>query len=183
MDRSGLPHAVRGTGLDSGELRRVLSAFATGVTIVTTRGPAGDHGMTANAFSSVSLDPPLVLVCIAQHSSGRAAIAGNGVFAVNVLAAEQEGLSRRFASRERPRGAATFAGVDHRGESTGSPIIAGVAAYLDCRLQGTHRAGDHVILVGSVERLGRDESAAPLLFHGGRYRELVEEPPAYQAAA
>ena len=181
MDRSGLPHAVR--GFNSEELRRALSAFATGVTIVTTRGPAGDHGMTANAFSSVSLDPPLVLVCVARDSSGRTVIAGNGVFAVNVLAAEQEELSRRFARRERPRGTATFTGVEHRAESTGSPVILGAAAYLDCRLQATHQAGDHVILVGSVERLGRDEAAAPLLFHGGRYRELPEEPPAYQAAA
>lgn len=181
MNRSGHPRAARGFG--SEELRRVLGSFATGVTIVTTRGPAGDHGMTANAFSSVSLDPPLVLVCVARDSSGRAAIAGNGVFAVNVLAAEQEELSRRFARRERPRGTATFSGVGHRAESTGSPVILGAAAYLDCRLQATHQAGDHVILVGSVERLGRDEAASPLLFHGGRYHELPEEPPAYQAAA
>jgi flavin reductase (DIM6/NTAB) family NADH-FMN oxidoreductase RutF len=170
-------------GLGRDELRRALGAFATGVTVVTTRGPAGDHGMTANAFTSVSLDPALILVCVAERSAGRTAIAENGIFAVNVLSAGQEALSRRFARRDRPRGAATFTGVRWRPESTGAPVLAGAAAYLDCRLVITHQAGDHVIFVGSVARFGFDETAEPLVFHRGRYHALPGDPPAYQAAA
>src|SRR5512132_1689779 len=84
------------------ELRGVLGAFATGVTVITTRGPDHLYGMTANAFSSVSLDPPLVLICVISGTEGQRVISANGVFAVNVLCAEQEALSRYFAARDRP---------------------------------------------------------------------------------
>jgi len=158
----------------SDELRRALSAFATGVTVVTTRGTAGDYGMTVNSFTSVSLDPPLILVCVAQDSPGRAAIAANGVFAVNVLAVGQEPLSRRFAKRARPRGTDAFAGVAHAMKRTGSPIVEGAAAYLDCRLVTTHDAGDHVIFVGEVLEYRKTGNLSPLLFHGGRYHTLPD---------
>ena len=93
----------------SGEaLRRALRGYPTGVTVVTTRGRAGDHGMTANSFTAVSLNPPLILVCAYARSRGPAMIAANGVFTVNVLSADQEYLSRRFACADRPRGAAAF---------------------------------------------------------------------------
>lgn len=137
--------------------------------MITTRGPDRAYGMTANAFSSVSLDPPLVLVCVARGAEGREAIEGNAVFAVNVLSAEQEPLSRYFASKDRPRGRDAFREVPHREAVTGCPILEGVAAYLDCGLAASHEAGDHVILIGEVVALGRDGEAAPLVFHGGGY--------------
>jgi flavin reductase (DIM6/NTAB) family NADH-FMN oxidoreductase RutF len=148
------------------ELRRALGAFATGVTVVTTGGPAGLYGVTANSFTSVSLEPPLVLVCLRRRSPGRTMIAANGAFAINVLTAEQERLGRRFASRD--RGTGMFEGVDHHRGSAGSPILDG-AAHLECRLAGIHAAGDHVIVVGHVLALAVDPDATPLLFHGGRF--------------
>ena len=154
-------------------MRRTLGAFATGVTVVTTHGAAGEHGMTANSFTSVSLDPPLVLLCIRTGSRGETVIATNGVFAVNVLAADQEALSLRFARRDRPCGHAAFHGVDHGRAATGSPILAGVAAYLDCRLTTVHSAGDHAILLGEVLAFQGDGERAPLVFHGGRYSTLT----------
>lgn len=115
--------------------------------------------MTANAFSSLSLDPPLVLVCIVTGTHGCEEIRSNGIFAVNVLTEQQEALSRFFASRDRPRTAEAFADVPHRTEVTGAPILEGSAAYLDCRLADEHEAGDHMILIGEVLALGVDRSA------------------------
>ena len=97
--------------------------------------------MTANAFSSVSLDPPLILVCVNSGTQGAETIARNGVFAVNVLGAHQEPISRHFSSRERPSGRAAFAGLPHRSEVTGSPILERAAAYLDCLVRDCHEAG------------------------------------------
>jgi flavin reductase (DIM6/NTAB) family NADH-FMN oxidoreductase RutF len=155
---------------NSKEFRGALGAFATGVTIVTSQGTEHAYGMTANAFSSVSLDPPLILICVISGTEGARTIAANGVFAVNILSAEQEPLSRYFASRDRPRGADAFAAVSHRRGATGSPILDGVAGYLDCRLAQSHQAGDHEIFIGEVLGIGFDPAAEPLLFHGGRYR-------------
>jgi flavin reductase len=154
------------TPFTSDQLRRTLGAFATGVTVVTTGGDAGAYGVTANSFTSVSLEPPLVLVCLRRRSPGRSLIAANGAFAINVLSAGQEELGRRFASKD--RGTAMFDGVDHRRGTTGSPILAG-AAHLECRLAGIHAAGDHVIVVGHVLALELDPDATPLLFHAGRF--------------
>jgi flavin reductase len=156
----------------SREFRDALGAFASGVTVITTSGRGEPYGMTANAFSSLSLDPPLVLVCVVNGTRGCESIEGNGVFAVNILTQEQEALSRYFASRERPRGAAAFADIAHRHVVTGSPVLEGVAAFLDCRLAAQHVAGDHTIFVGEVLALDVDPAASPLLFHRGGYREL-----------
>src|SRR5437773_1202712 len=114
------------------DFRSTLGAFATGITVVTTQGPDHAYGLTANAFTSVSLDPPLVLVCVANGTRGSESIQQNGVFAVNILGADQEPYSRFFASRDRPRGYEAFSQVPHRTEITGSPILEGVAGYLDC---------------------------------------------------
>lgn len=128
--------------------------------------------MTANAFSSVSLEPPLVLVCVMDGTEGSASIKRNGVFAVNVLGAQQEHLSRYFASRHRPRGWETFEGVAHRRVETGSPVIDGSAAFFDCRLVAAHPAGDHIVFIGEVLALGASADVQPLLFHHGRYRRV-----------
>lgn len=156
------------------EFRETLGAFATGVTVITTQGDGEPYGMTANAFSSVSLDPPLVLVCVISGTQGCESIAANGAFAVNVLTADQEPLSRYFASRDRPRGREGFRDVPHTRAATGSPILDGVAAFLDCRLHAAHVAGDHTIFIGEVLAIGRGDNAAPLLFHGGKYRTIAE---------
>lgn len=152
------------------EFRRALGAFATGVTVVTTHGDADMYGMTANAFTSVSLDPPLVLVCVISRTRGADTIAANGVFAVNILRNDQEPLSRYFASRDRPVGKAGFAEVTHTTAVTGSPVLKGAGGFLDCRLVASHEAGDHVIYIGEVVALGTEPDFSPLLFHGGRYR-------------
>jgi flavin reductase (DIM6/NTAB) family NADH-FMN oxidoreductase RutF len=154
-------------------LRRALRTFPTGVTVVATRGPAGDHGLTATSFTSVSLSPPLVLVCVRADSPGTATIAANGAFAVNVLTADQAALAQRFASPDRPRGLRAFAGVDHRSAVTGCPVFAGVGAYLDCRLVRADPAGDHVIFLGEVLALGCEPESVPLLWHGGRVEALA----------
>jgi flavin reductase (DIM6/NTAB) family NADH-FMN oxidoreductase RutF len=154
------------------EFRSALGTFATGVTVVTTQGSDEAYGLTANAFSSVSLDPPLILVCVISGTRGSESIQENGVFAVNILGAEQEPYSRYFASRDRPRGKEAFAQIPHRTEITGSPILEGVAGYLDCRVHASHQAGDHVIFIGEVVGLGLDTEARPLVFHSGQYRYL-----------
>lgn len=157
------------------DFRQTLAAFATGVTVVTTRGAEEAYGMTATAFSSVSLDPPLVLVCVIDGTFGSETIQRNGIFAVNVLGAEQEEISRYFAWKDRPRGRDAFAEISHRHAVTGSPIIDDVPAFLDCRLEAAHQAGDHIIFVGEVLALGIDPDVAPLLFHHSRYRRVHAE--------
>lgn len=154
----------------SKDFRSAVGVFATGVTVVTTRGEEHAYGMTANAFSSVSLDPPLVLVCVISQSEGSAHIQRNGCFAINILAEEQEPISRYFASRDRPRGRDAFREVPHRLATSGSPVIEGAIGYLDCRLHATHAAGDHEIFIGEVLELGFEADGSPLIFHGGRYR-------------
>jgi flavin reductase len=156
------------------EFRSALGSFATGVTVVTTSGEEHAYGMTANAFSSVSLDPPLVLVCVMTGAEGAEHIRSNRCFAVNVLAADQEPISRFFSSKDRPRGRDAFADVPHRTEASGSPILDGVVAYLDCRLHVTLQAGDHDIFIGEVLALGVSDDVQPLLFAGGGYRFLAE---------
>ena len=154
------------------EFRDAVGAFATGVNVITTRSDDVLYGMTANAFSSVSLDPPLVLICIGTTSEGSEVITRNGVFAVNVLSAEQEPLSRFFASKDRPRGRDAFRGVSHYEAVTGSPLLAGAAARMDCRLAATHEAGDHFIFIGEVVALEVEADVEPLVFHGGKYALL-----------
>jgi flavin reductase (DIM6/NTAB) family NADH-FMN oxidoreductase RutF len=161
----------------SRDLRSALGAFPTGVTVITTQGTEHPYGMTANAFSAVSLDPPLVLVCVIDGTEGKRSIDENGVFAVNVLHAQQEPVSRHFSSRDRPRGYAAFDNIPHHRVVTGSPILDGAAAFLDCRVAASHQAGDHVIFIGEVVAIGHDQDALPLLFHRGQYRYLPESAP------
>jgi flavin reductase (DIM6/NTAB) family NADH-FMN oxidoreductase RutF len=163
------------TDITSDDFRAALGAFATGVTVITTRGEEHAYGMTANAFSSLSLDPPLVLVCARLLSEGTEHIRRNGVFAVNILAADQEPLSRYFASKDRPRGQDAFRDVPHTTGATGAPILQGVLAYLDCHLHASYEAGDHEIFIGEVLALETAADKQPLLFHGGGYRLLNVE--------
>jgi flavin reductase len=158
-------------GFTAGDFRAALGSFATGITVITTRGEDHAYGMTANAFSSVSLDPPMVLICAKSGAEGSEHIDRNGIFAVNILAVDQEPLSRYFSSKDRPRGRDAFRDVPHRVVVTGSPVLEGVVGYLDCRLHSTHNAGDHEIFIGEVLAL-ESTDREPLLFHGGKYALL-----------
>jgi flavin reductase len=152
------------------DFRQALGAFATGVTVITTRGEDHLFGMTANAFSSVSLDPPLVLVCVISGTTGAQVIEQNAAFAVNILGSHQEAISRYFASKDRPRGLEAFNEIPHTTVVTGCPVVEGAAGFLDCRLHAAHEAGDHVIFIGEVLALAFDPDVDPLVYHGGRYR-------------
>jgi flavin reductase (DIM6/NTAB) family NADH-FMN oxidoreductase RutF len=160
------------TAFSGQEFRQAVGSFATGVTVVTTRSGEHGYGMTANSFSSVSLDPPLVLVCAIAGTEGSEVLSRNGKFAVNILAADQEPISRYFSSKDRPRGRDAFRDVAHTMGVTGCPILDGVAGHLDCTLVASHDAGDHVIFIGEVQALDVAPDVAPLLFHGGGYRTL-----------
>lgn len=148
------------------EFRAALGRWASGVTIVTSA--AGDriHGMTVSAFTSVSLDPPLVAICADKTSDTLELISKSGVFAVNILSATQQALSNRFASKRDEH--LRFVGLDWRTGVTGSPILPGVLAALDCRVVASHDAGDHVIYVASVEWVEL-YAGEPLVYHGGTY--------------
>jgi len=156
--------------IDPREFRNVLGHFATGVTIVTTANEGKVAGFTANAFCSVSLDPPLVLVCITNTSSALALIEASRIFSVNILAADQEDLARCFA-KSGPEKNERFCTPDHHTQTTGAPIFDHALAWVDCRLHAIYPGGDHIIAVGEVVALGMHESD-PLLFVNGRYATL-----------
>lgn len=175
--RQTLPGRTAPAQVDARQFRDTLGVFASGVTVVTTTGDTPDeaYGMTVSAFSSVSLDPALVLVCVSSAGRGSALLSRSGVFTVNVLAAGQAHLSGRFADPARPTGARAFEGVAARTGRTGCPVLLGSAAHLDCRVVDSHRAGDHTIVVGEVLELGTHPSAVPLLVSRGRYRTPGDE--------
>ena len=151
------------------EFKQVLASWATGVTIVTARSADRIHGMTVSAFSEVSLDPPLVLVCADKSSNTRPVIEEGGVFAVNILARDQEALSNKFASKrdEWKR----FDGLETDTGPSGAPLLRGVVANLDCTVVGAHEHGDHVVYVGAVQEV-RHFDREPLLYCRGAYGGL-----------
>ena len=154
--------------IDPDSFRAVLGRFATGVTVVTARGADGrDAGMTVSAFCSLSLDPPLVLVCIAHDASLHDALVVGVPFAVNVLAAGQEALSRRFSGADVNR----FDGIGYSRGQTDVALLDDTLAHLECRVAALHAAGDHTICVGAVVAAGvRGER--PLLYYRGGYAQL-----------
>ena len=159
------------TEVTPAELRHAMGHFATGVTVITSVGADGRPvGTTANAVSSLSLEPPLLLVCFDRSSHTLAAIGTHGAFAVNVLAAPQAELSANFARRGLT---ADWDGVPHRPGLTGSPRLHGVLATLECTVEHRLPGGDHEIVVGRVRHAHTDDgAAAPLLFWRGRYASL-----------
>ncbi|MFC5183333.1 flavin reductase family protein [Actinomadura harenae] len=160
---------------DAKALRRMFGAFATGVTVLTCGG-ARPHGMTANSFSSVSLDPPLVLVCVDRDAVMHAALLDTEFFGVSVLAADQEKVARHFADRRRPLGMAQFDAIDWEpGECTGVPLVADALASFECRRWRGYDGGDHTIFVGRLLAASRRDPDA-LVFHDGRFRRLSPEP-------
>jgi flavin reductase (DIM6/NTAB) family NADH-FMN oxidoreductase RutF len=156
-------------------LRDVMANFATGITVLTVAGNHC-HGMTANAFSSVSLEPPMVLCCIARTAQMHEAILCARHFGVSVLSAEQEQVARYFASRDRPRGMAQFENVDwFPGRRSGVPLLAGSLAWLECELAEVYHGGDHSIFVGTVVDAAR-RSGDALLFFGGGFHQGMPTP-------
>jgi 3-hydroxy-9,10-secoandrosta-1,3,5(10)-triene-9,17-dione monooxygenase reductase component len=163
-------------GFESRSLRDAFGSFATGVTIVTTTGPAGaDIGLTANSFSSVSLDPPMVLWSLARTSTNIDAFRISAHFAVHILSADQEALSSRFASKVADR----FEGLALDRGPGGIPMLPDCMARFACKLAYQYEGGDHVIFVGEIVDFSHS-ARKPLVFHGGRYGMLL---PKQSAAA
>lgn len=161
------------SGHGRGELRATLGRFATGVTVLTA-GRDTPRGMTANSFTSVSLEPPLILVCVVRTAAIHEAILEEGAFAVSMLSGQQEDLARHFADRARPRGRREFETVGTvPGRHTGTPLLTGAQAWLECGLAAVYDGGDHSIFLGSVLDIGREETDDPLLYFGGGFRRLT----------
>lgn len=158
---------------DPREFRGALGSFATGVTVVTSRAEDGTPvGLTANSFNSVSLDPPLVLWSLARNARSLPVFESATHWAVHVLAADQEPLSNRFASR----GEDKFSGLDVETGAGGVPLLRGCAARFQCKTAFQYDGGDHIIFVGEVVAFDRG-NAAPLVFHGGRYAIAAQKLP------
>lgn len=166
---------LRGPGAleapEPARFRAALGRFVTGVTVLTATVDGVPHGSTANAFSSLSLDPPLALACLQRGSRLLDRIVVAQAFAVNVLRDDQAHLARHFASRGRPEGVRAFAGTGWTASPLGSPLLPGAIAQLDCVLHATADGGDHVICVGRVEGLAT-HAGAPLLFRDGAFARI-----------
>jgi flavin reductase (DIM6/NTAB) family NADH-FMN oxidoreductase RutF len=157
-------------GVISEEFRAVMGRFATGVTVVTTCDGIRPAGMTVNAFASVSLDPPLVLVCVERTTYIHDLLVRNGYFAVNILSDEQSEVSDCFAGRSEYR-YSDFCGVGSHVAATGAPVFDEALGFVDCRIVNVFPGGDHSIFIGHVEALGGDEQR-PLLYYRGTYPRL-----------
>ncbi|MDE2570826.1 MAG: alpha/beta fold hydrolase [Sphingomonadales bacterium] len=156
-------------GSDARTLRDAMGCFATGITIVTSRGPDGTPvGLTANSFTSVSLDPPLLLVCIANNAGTAAVLREADHFAVNLLQTSQQPASNRFAGKGEDR----FAATAWTAGETGAPLLDASLGSFECKRHAVHEGGDHFILVGEVVRAKFEPRRDPLLYFRGKYRRL-----------
>ena len=155
--------------IDPRELRNVMGHFATGVTVITTKDMAGKpFGLTANAFSSLSLDPPLVLICVDKKVDCYACFDQSRVFVVNILSEGQDQLSTRFATK----GIEKFEGVAVRQGNLGVPLLEGAVAHIECTLTSAYEGGDHTIYVGEIQSVAASGDR-PLLFFKGKYSRLL----------
>ena len=158
---------------DSRALRNALGRFATGIAIVTAIDPDGHPiGLTVNSFSAVSLNPALVLWCLDNGSHSLAAFSKASHHAINILAADQQALSNRFASPRNDR----FADIPTQPGLSGIPLIEGCCAWFECSNEAHYPGGDHLIFVGRVERFAQGAAKSPLVFHNARYRQLDDIP-------
>ncbi len=161
-----------GMALGKDEYRRLIGCFATGVTVISMARGSEVRGMTANAVTSVSLDPLLLLVCVDKNTITHQFLEESGAFAVNILAEDQEQISRALANRD-SEDARRLVGYTYRRGQTGSPILEGCVAYLECQITETFPGGDHSIFIGRVEDGGVLREVPPLLFYRGKYSRLV----------
>jgi flavin reductase (DIM6/NTAB) family NADH-FMN oxidoreductase RutF len=164
-----------GTGaaaFDQRDFRNALGRFATGIAVITTQGPDGKPvGLTANSFSAVSLEPPLILWCLGKSAASLPAFRDCGHFAVNILEVGQRALSHRFATPAKDK----FAGLAWDAGLGGAPVFSGSLARFECRNVEQHDGGDHVIFVGRVERYSHADGS-PLLFNAGKYGTAAAHP-------
>ena len=150
--------------------RDTLGMFPTGVTVITARASSGEPvGLTVSSFNSVSLAPPLVVWSLSGHLPSVPVFESAAVYAINILAEDQQDLSRRFASR----GEDKFAGLAFTEGLDGVPLLAGCCAWFECRQYARHPGGDHIVFIGEVARFERDATKKPLLFQGGAYQRLA----------
>jgi flavin reductase (DIM6/NTAB) family NADH-FMN oxidoreductase RutF len=156
--------------IEKNELRRIMGHFPTGVTVITTISMDGQpFGLTANAFMSVSLDPPLLLISVDKKAESYPHFNDSQVFTVNILSDDQESLSRRFAVS----GGNKFEGVAYHRGANNVPILEGTLAYIECRVYASHDGGDHTLYLGSIEQAETREGK-PLLFYRGGYRAISD---------
>lgn len=151
--------------IDGAHFRTVLGHFATGVVVVTAQTDDGPVGITCQSFSSLSLDPPLVLFCVTKSSYAWARIRAAGHFCVNILDEDQEGLGLVFAGRTQDK----FAGLAYDVSRTGAPVLPGVSGWIDCELHAVHDGGDHDVVLGRVVDLGMEPDRRPLVFYRGGF--------------
>lgn len=162
------PDPENGSAIDPALFRSVLGRFASGVTVVTARDKErNDHGMTVSAFCSLSLDPLLVLICVEHNTVLHGVLADAKQFAVNVLSAGQESISRRFSEQIDDR----FDGIGYVRGITGCAILGGILGHLECDIEARHPGGDHTILVGRVIAAAVHKGS-PLLYYRGGYAQL-----------
>ncbi|WP_199918894.1 3-hydroxy-9,10-secoandrosta-1,3,5(10)-triene-9,17-dione monooxygenase reductase subunit [Streptomyces sp. NRRL F-5053] len=158
--------------VDASRFRRVLGEFCTGVVVITAQAGGQPVGFACQSFSSLSLDPPLVLFCPTRTSRSWPVIAQAGHFGVNVLSAEQREISSVFGRPGREK----FAALDWAPSPNGAPLLARALAWLDCTVETVHEAGDHHVVVGRVDGLAAGAATSPLLFHRGHYTTTTEQP-------
>jgi flavin reductase (DIM6/NTAB) family NADH-FMN oxidoreductase RutF len=161
------------SAVDPAAFRAVMGHFASGVTVVTTCMGERRAGITVNAFCSLSLEPPLVLVCIERDSRTHRLLLESRVFAVNILSSAQADVSRCFAGSTKAK-FERFCDVQTHEAITGAPVFDDCVAFVDCRVEAVYPGGDHSIFVGRVQALGSSSDAAPLLYYRARYGQLYE---------
>ncbi|MBN2304360.1 MAG: flavin reductase family protein [Anaerolineae bacterium] len=160
----------------SGDLRATMRLWTCGVTVVTTASGDRRSGMTVSSFTSISLDPPQVLVCLQKYTPTAQLVQESGVFAVSLLGTGQDRISDQFAGyTDLPDGADRFHGVDTVSHKTGAPVLAVAVAWLDCRVSAVHDGGTHFIFVGDVVATGRNpDPVSPLVYHNRQYWRLTQ---------
>lgn len=169
MAAGGVPAQKPSEPVSGGVFREVMRRFPTGVTVVTTLVDGVPYGFTANAFASVSAEPPTILICVNREASAHPMISQASIFCVNILALEQVELARRFADKSTR--SHRFDGIATHVESTGAPVLDGVLAFLDCRLTEEHTAGTHTVFLGEVIA-GGTRPGKPLGYFDADYRDF-----------
>jgi len=159
--------------LTASEFRKAMGCFATGVTVITVDRGHEVHGMTANAFTAVSLEPLLVLVCVDHRARTHAHLHARKRFGVNVLSSEQRAIADYYARSSETHQHAEQVGARFERTEHGTPVLEGALAYLECRLQSAQTAGDHTIFIGEVEGV-KVREGEPLLFFRGGYRGMAD---------
>ena len=170
MKKGAMPIETAPQSLTASEWRAAMGCFPSGVTVVTTWRGAEPVGATVNAFCSVSLEPPLLLVCLALASPALGPIEASGVMGVNILDAGCAHLAMRFGRKPEEN---RFAGLGYGAVEGGAPHLEAAAVFVDCALESAHDAGDHKILVGRGLRISHNSAAPPLLYHRGAFPEAL----------